>query len=121
MLEVRDVGEAIQHYCDTLGFELDFTFGDPPVYACVGRVFTSEGAPTFIRFTNWCRDRDKVVNSGWLAILVESELDALYEDYRAKGVDVSQEIEDRHWGMREFEIRDCNGHYLRFGTLLEDQ
>lgn len=116
VLEVDDVSQTVAYYRDSLGFELDFDYGDPPIYACVGRPFASRGAATFIRFTNWCRDRDRVANSGWLAIYVEPGLDELYEEYLSKGVEISQEIGDCEWGMREFDVRDCNGHYLRFGT-----
>lgn len=98
VLEVDDVQQAIAYYRESLGFE----YGDPLAYACVGRPFASAGAATFIRFTNWCRDR--VTNSGWLAIFVDLGLDELYEEYRERGVEICQEIGDREWGMREFDL-----------------
>lgn len=119
VLEVEDVSRAVKFYCETLGFELDFEYGDPPVYACVGRPFATTGSPTYIRFTEWCRDRSRVANSGWLSILVDRGLDELYENYCSRGVEIAQQIGDREWGMREFEIRDCDGHYLRFGWMIK--
>ena len=120
VLEVRDVQAAIDWYAENLGFELDFAYGDPPSYACVGRSFSGRGAAAFLRFVDWYREREQVANSGWLSIYVGEGIDKLYEEYQARGVTFSKEIENHVYGMREFEIRDCNGHYLRFGCVIED-
>lgn len=117
VLEVPDVPRAIDYYREVLGFELDFAVGDPPTYACVGRAFCRDGAAAFLRFTEWLRDKPEVVNSGWLAIYVDS-IDTLYQEYSDRGARISQELGDRKWGMREFEIRDGDGHYLRFGSMI---
>ena len=118
VLEVRDVREAIDWYVEKLGFELDFAVGDPPSYACLGRSFTGDGAAAFVRFTSWYRDRELPTHSGWLSIYVGDIIDQLYEEYQSKGVTISMELANHDYGMREFEIRDCNGHYLRFGCTI---
>ncbi len=120
VLEVRDVQAAIDWYLDKLAFELEFKVGEPPIYACLGRNVCSKGAPACLRFTEWCRDRDEPANSGWLAIYVGDHVNELYEEFRAKGVTFSRELANHEYGMREFEIRDCNGHYLRFGGSIEE-
>ena len=35
--------------------------------------------------------------------------------YKSSGVEILSEPEDMPWGMREFNIKDLNGHRLRFG------
>lgn len=112
--------EAIDWYAEKLGFELDFAVGDPPQYACMGRSFSGDGAAAFLRFNSWCRGRDQPANSGWLAIYAGEGIDELYDEYRGKEVTISKEIANHDYGMREFEIRDCNGHYLRFGCVIHD-
>ena len=120
VLEVRDVQEAIEWYADKIGFELDFAYGEPPSYACVGRSFSGEGAASFPRFVAWYRERERPANSGWLAIYAGDGIDQLYEEYQTHGVTVSKQIAYHDYGMREFEIRDCNGHYLRIGCVIRD-
>lgn len=120
VLEVRDVPKAIDWYEKKLGFQLDFAYGNPPSYACVGRSFSGEGAATFLRFVAWYRERDEPSHSGWLAIYAGDGIDELFNDYLANGVTVSKPIANHDYGMREFEICDCNGHYLRFGCVIRD-
>jgi RimJ/RimL family protein N-acetyltransferase len=36
--------------------------------------------------------------------------------YRARGVDLIGEVALQPWGLRQFELRDCNGYLLRFAT-----
>lgn len=121
VLEVRDVQEAVDWYVGKLGFEVDFTWGDPPCYACLGRSFSGLGSAALVRFTDWCRDRAAPTNSGWLSIYVGEGINQLHEEYVNAGVAIASPLADHEeYGMREFEIRDCNGHYLRFGGLLGD-
>jgi uncharacterized glyoxalase superfamily protein PhnB len=45
------------------------------------------------------------------------EVDALFDELRAKGADIVCEPEDQVYGMREFQVRDPDGHLLAFGQL----
>lgn len=45
-------------------------------------------------------------------------LDALFETYKAHGVEIVAEPQDKPWGFREFAIKDDNGHVLIFGRFL---
>ncbi|MEM6429567.1 MAG: VOC family protein, partial [Deinococcota bacterium] len=62
-------------------------------------------------------ERD-VTPSSYLHIRVDTSLDSLYEDYLARGVEVAAAPEDKPWGMREFAVRDVNGHVLVFATHI---
>ncbi len=119
VLEVRDVQAAIDWYTDKLDFSLEFAVGQPPTYACVGRSFSGQGAAAALRFVAWYRDREEPNWSGWLAIYVGQQIDALYQHCQTKGITISRPIANHEYGMREFEIRDCDGHYLRFGCVIE--
>ena len=119
VLEVVDVPSAVDWYVEKLGFECEFVVGDPPSYACLGRSFTDNGAPACLRLTAWCRDRTTPVSSGWLAIYVGETIDALYKEYQGRGVAFSMPLENHGYGMREFEIRDCAGNFMRFGCMID--
>jgi len=41
--------------------------------------------------------------------------DALYTKFTGNGVAITQPLESRDHGMREFEFEDLNGYRLRFG------
>jgi predicted enzyme related to lactoylglutathione lyase len=55
----------------------------------------------------------------WDAYLWIDDADALYEEYKKKGVKVTREICDQEYGCRDFEIEDCHGYRLCFGHNTE--
>ena len=58
----------------------------------------------------WVRDGE-----GLLQIL---DVDVLWRELEGR-VDVVSPLADWDHGMREFQIRDCNGYVLRFGQPIE--
>ena len=104
VLPVRNVASTIAWYCETLGFEKGY--GLPPDSGAV-----THGS-VIIRFV---RHDGFEGNSypGCLYIDVDS-VNALAREIGQRGVTLSDPIRTID-GMREFEIRDCNGYRLRFG------
>jgi uncharacterized glyoxalase superfamily protein PhnB len=47
-------------------------------------------------------------------VLVE-DADALFALYRERGASILEEPRDRPWGMREFTLKDPDGHRFRIG------
>lgn len=43
------------------------------------------------------------------------DVDALFEELRARGVAIALEPTDQTWGLREMYVRDPDGNALRFG------
>jgi uncharacterized glyoxalase superfamily protein PhnB len=114
VLFVRDVAATVGFYRDVLGFNLDFDHGSPPIHARV-----SSGDPT----VHTARIRFEVEpaplsgpRSCCLYVYVGHALDELCTAYQSRGVDVVSLPKDRPWGLRQFEIRDCNGYLLVFVT-----
>lgn len=116
VLMVHDVLKTAEFYRDTLGFNIDFIYGEPADHAGVSRAdWTASGVS--IQLTAVPLERD-VTPSSYLHIRVDTSLDSLYEDYLARGVEVAAAPEDKPWGMREFAVRDVNGHVLVFATHI---
>ena len=106
-LSVPDIPAAVDFYTQKLGFRLEFTWGDPPTFAGVGlgkvQVFLQKGTPD---------------PKGCSVYFIVGDADRLYEFHRTNGVEVMQEIGDREYGIRDYVVRDLNGHYLSFGHPL---
>jgi uncharacterized glyoxalase superfamily protein PhnB len=108
---VDDVVAAVRYYQEVLGFEIDFVFGDPAYYASVFR------AGAIISFTKsdppGCSN--SVARAGASnaadAVIIVSELDAIYAEMEERGATISPVVE-REYGMREFQISDCNDYRL---------
>ena len=112
VLPVHDVDVSVRYYCDVLGFESDFLWGDPPVHGRVMKGDRTYGDPVYIHFTTVTGD--EIRPSGQIRVHIGHDVDGLFEAYRALGVDVMGEPRSEPWGLREFAIRDGDGHVLCF-------
>ena len=111
ILSVPDVLAAAEFYRDTLGFAIEFLWGDPPTHAGVTR-----GEWTFPAARIQFSQGEACKPAGTLFIFVDPAIEALYDDYRANDVEIVSPLEHKPWGMREFTAQDLNGYHLRFGT-----
>jgi catechol 2,3-dioxygenase-like lactoylglutathione lyase family enzyme len=104
---VADIMAAVHFYEEKLGFHRAFTWGDPPTFAgvCLGHVemFLERGTPN---------------PKGSTVYFTIDDADALYEFHRAAGVEISTEIGDREYGIRDYTVRDLHGYLLTFGHVL---
>lgn len=106
-LAVPDLMAAVEFYTGRLGFSPRFTWGDPPTFAAVNlgemQLFFSTGTP--------CPE-------GCNAFFVVGNVDELYAYHRAGGIEVTEEIADRSYGLRDYVVRDLNGYRLIFGQYI---
>jgi len=112
VLPVADVAASAGFFRDVLGFDVDFLEGDPPVHGRVKKGDGSWGQPIYIHLT--LAAPAEVRPSGELRIHVGRDLDGLFEVYRRSGVEVVFPPVSQSWGLREFAVRESNGHVLRF-------
>ena len=88
---VSDIATAAEFYIKKLGFQLAFTWGEPPTFAGanLGKVqmFLAKGTPT------------PSPDTGAVYFLV-GDADQLYEIHRANAVEIAQAIDDRPYGIR---------------------
>ena len=57
--------------------------------------------------------------SAWDAYIWIDDADALYHEFKSKGVKIVREICDQDYGCRDFDVEDCNGYRLCFGEDKE--
>jgi len=113
---VDDVVMTATFYRDKLGFQFDRFWGDPPAFCMVGRggitIMLSQPEPKGTMRPNAMSDPH---GEAWDAYVWVDDADALYAEYKAKGVTIAREICDQPYGNRDFDIEDCNGYRLCFG------
>ena len=112
VLPVTDVAASAAFFAQSLGFEIEFLHGSPPSHGRVRSGDGSYGQPIYIHLT--LAASQEVRPSGELRIHVGRELDALHAEYVRRGVQVICAPVTQPWGLREFVIREPNGHVLRF-------
>lgn len=109
-LFVSDVLAACAFYEKVLGFETAFAYGEPPFYAQVAR----DSVRLNLRHVDapvWDDARRR--RESLLSVYVEvSDVDALYAEFAAAGVELPQPLTSQAWGTRDFLVRDPDGNLL---------
>ena len=119
VLPVSDVVRAARWFSQVLGFELDFVAGEPPSYARVKHVPPSRELGEAVYLRLWqCGAREAAPWRGEIVIHVGHDIDGLYATYCQRGVTVLEPPTSQPWGLREFAIREPDGHVLRFCGYL---
>jgi catechol 2,3-dioxygenase-like lactoylglutathione lyase family enzyme len=105
VLHVQDVQAAVAYYRDVLGFISDFGDDD---YGVAWRdnsaihFIRGDRSPSGVHLFQWVRD-----------------VDACYDEVKARGAEITVEPEDRPYGVRDFNVRDPNGVTIIFGQNIE--
>jgi catechol 2,3-dioxygenase-like lactoylglutathione lyase family enzyme len=115
---VTDMERAIRFYRDSLGFEVGFTYGDPPFYGLMQR-----GEAVFnlrhVDMLPW--DDDMRRREDLLALTIQtSGLKELFVAWKEAGVPMHQPLKEQPWG-RDFIVRDPDGNLLGFGDLPDPE
>ena len=102
ILSVADMTRSLEYYVDVLGFS-NAEWGSDD-FTCV----TRDGASIYL-----CQG-DQGNPGTWVWIGV-ADVEALYEEYNAKGARIVQLPENFPWAY-EMRVGDPDGHILRFGS-----
>ena len=117
---VDDVVATAEFYRDKLGFAYDRFWGDPPAFCMVGRrgviIMLSQIETAGAVRPNRVADPER---DAWDAYLWIDDADALRAELAARGITPARDLCDQPYGMRDFEVEDCNGYRLCFGHDLE--
>ena len=111
VLAVLDLKRSTDYYTSVLGLAIDF---EPP-----GWSFLSRGS--FRVMLGECTDAippGELGDHSYYGYITVNDIDALYSEYQQSGVQLTQRLADKPWGMREFGIRTIDGHRLMFGQEL---
>jgi GNAT superfamily N-acetyltransferase len=65
-------------------------------------------------------DSNAQIGGQWHAFFVDG-INALYGYHQRLGASIVSPLEAKPWGLREYTVRDLNGHYLRFGQSGADR
>jgi uncharacterized glyoxalase superfamily protein PhnB len=102
-LPVEDVERAQQHYCDVLGFEIGWLYPG----GGIGSVSRDNVGPIFFRR----RERPFEPAVHWV---FAAEIDAAYEELRSRGARITEPLEKKPWGLRQFTVEDIDGNRFYF-------
>jgi uncharacterized glyoxalase superfamily protein PhnB len=106
-MPAADLQAAIKYYVEKLGFERASAMPEGE-YAIVER-----DAVAIHLFRDSVDDGARR-HSGVAAHVFVDEIEALYAEFAARDAEITQAIERKRWGNRDFRVRDLDGNELKF-------
>ncbi len=115
-LPVRNLRQTLDYYREHFGFYEEWLWGD--IDGGIRRddmrlIFTEE--PDFVNKFN-------TDQTHFVLIWFVDNVDEIYEEFKQRNIEITQDIKNEPWGIREFSIRDINGYLIRVseGISKED-
>lgn len=114
ILLVRDVTNCATFFQQKLGFQIDFLHGLPPFYGAVSR----DGVCLHLRhvlqpfFAQAALQEKSLI----CASVEVSNVQALFKEFKARGVEFAQSLTKQAWGGTDFQVRDPDGNVISFVT-----
>ncbi len=115
VLQVADVRKSEQFYREKLGFKTNGMWGDGPDFCILQR------GDVTIALDRSRSEGTLPVNQLWAAYIYVEDADALCTEFQGRKVEIHRMPEDTFYDMRDFDVRDPDGHTLAFGHDLQSQ
>jgi len=115
---VSKVERSVAFYDQMLGFRCEYSAGTPVEFAICSR----DGLAIMLRRVS---APDLIIpnerqGGTWDAFFWVNDAQALYSEFNANGADIIYgPIFQETYQMKEFAVRDCDGHVLGFGQAVE--
>lgn len=114
-LYVADIKASCAFFTSSLGFAVDFVYGDPPFYAVVDR----DRARLCLRlvhepvFVGDIRRREQLLSAS-ITVETAAEIKQLFLEFQSAGVSFHRELKKEPWGARNFIVLDPDGNLILF-------
>ncbi len=112
---VQNLAKATAFYCDVLGFEKKWAWGDPEIRVGVGPKAPPEQTPFEIHLIN---DASIGPSGTSFVFFHMTGVEELYRRCQQHGADIYVELEERPWGLKDFRVADPFGNRMGFGERL---
>jgi hypothetical protein len=116
VIATSDVLGTVRYFEQTLGFQQQWIWGDPPVYAGV----RAGGAWLYVthdpELATTIRERRLSPD----IFLWVSNIDSVYAHHQASRADITEELSERPWGVRQYVVREPNGYFLKVAESLQE-
>lgn len=109
-LHVSDIYASLEFYTQKLGFTEQFVWGEPVVFAGI----------TLDKTTIHLALVKEVQNKAMVNFVVSSASE-LYQVQLSNGVKIVVPIDDREYGLRDYQVEDPDGNLIGFGHYIYNQ
>jgi len=112
-LPVKNLRETLDYYRDTLGFYDEWTAVDENGHLTDGGIRRDEMRLLFGEDPEFVAVINSYKKSRLPLMWFVENIDEIYVEYRAKGIELADDLRTHHHGPWEFAFVDINGYYIR--------
>lgn len=112
ILNVSDIRASFAWF-EKLGWGNKWEWGDPPTFGGI-----SSGHIQIFHCLDCQGGRGQ--NGMWMSLWVD-DVDAVYKECIANGIEVTMPPGDKPWNVREMNVRHPDGHMFRIGKSFEEE
>jgi len=116
VIATSDLLASLDFCANTLGFEKHFVFGDPPAYAGVKR----DDVLRYLAHDPCLADMIRQNELSHDLFLWVNDVDAVYEEHKARGARIVEDIANRPWDARQYVVEDPNGYRLKIAEPIDE-
>jgi catechol 2,3-dioxygenase-like lactoylglutathione lyase family enzyme len=109
---VRDIAASRDYFRDVHGFDITFEWGTPLYYVCMCRDEVQ------MHLSSATGGKRQPGQSG-LCVFVR-DVDAVYEELKARGATIPKPPETWPYGMRDFDVIDLDGNRITYGMGVNE-
>jgi uncharacterized glyoxalase superfamily protein PhnB len=112
----RDVVKTVEYFERLLGFEREWVWDDPPVYAGLR-------AGSAMLYINHDPELAGAIQERNLApdiYLWIEDIDAIYARHRASNAEIVDDLAVKPWGTRQYTVLEPNGYRLKIAQVGND-
>jgi catechol 2,3-dioxygenase-like lactoylglutathione lyase family enzyme len=120
-LFVADIQRSCDFYTNSLGFAVEFIYGDPPFYGQV----VCDNARLALRlvfepvFVSDIRNREHLLSAS-ITVATADEIRQLFLTFQAAGVSFPQQMKREPWGAETFILSDPDENLILFAGPASD-
>jgi catechol 2,3-dioxygenase-like lactoylglutathione lyase family enzyme len=114
-LFVANLQKSCDFYTETLGFKVEFVYGDPPFYGQLRRDHARLNLRLVCEpvFAGDIRKRESLLSAS-ITVATSGEIKQLFLEYQAAGVPFHQALKKEPWGARTFVVSDPDENLVLF-------
>jgi len=114
-LPVENLQSTLDYYRNKLGFTDEWMFNNTD-----GGIRRDDLRLLFAENKDFTSDINNKKHRLPLMWFVE-DIDAIYQEFKNRGIDIADELRNHPYGLREFAFIDVNGYYIRVAEGTEQE
>ncbi|MES2113483.1 MAG: VOC family protein [Bacteroidota bacterium] len=112
-LPVKNLRETLDYYRDALGFYDEWTTANENGCITDGGIRRDEMRLLFGEDPEFVAVINSYKKSRLPLMWFVENIDEIYAEYQAKGIELADDLRTHAYGLREFAFIDINGYYVR--------